>query len=154
MPKKTKTKPLEEYSDEPLAKDIPEVTRTIYPDGTEINKDDNHGIHGIHAFVIFSESELALVKPDYTTDWADENISELKELLFELGANVNKPIEIQEGLIHRNRMNKVVQCRRYACHERTDKDWLASGYASREAKNKASGNRLIRDMNPYAFVEA
>jgi len=127
------------------------IPRIIQPDN--LTPPSNFRNNGIHAFVIVSESELALVKPDYTTDWADANPEELNAILFELGCDVTKPIEVQEGLIHRNRMNKVVQCRRYACFERIDKDWLYSGYASHEAKNKASGNKLIRDMNRYAYFD-
>lgn len=132
---------------------IENIPKILHPDNSTEQPSQNR-YNGIHAFVIVSESELALVKPDYTTDWADSNPEELKEYLFELGCDINKLIEIQEGLIHRNRMNKVVQCRRYACFERQDKDWLYSGYASREAINKASGNKLIRDMNRYAHLEA
>ena len=31
-------------------------------------------------------------------------------------------------------------------YERTDKEWIESGYASREAKDKASNNRLLNDL--------
>lgn len=133
--------------------DIENIPKILHPDNTTTSPSVSR-YNGIHAFVIISESELVIAKPDYTTQWADDNPNELKKYLFEFGCDVDKPIEIQEGLIHRNRMNKVVQCRRYACYERQDPEWLRSGWASREAINKASGNKLIRDMNPYAFVEA
>lgn len=107
----------------------------------------------IQAFVIVSVSEILEVIPDYTDEWADNNPDLMKNILFKFGCDTNKPIEIQEGLEHRNRLNKVVTCRRYACHERVDSEWLETRWASPAAKNKATGNRLLQDLNPLAYRE-
>lgn len=50
-------------------------------------------------------------------------------LLFENGVDISKPIE-KRVCTHRNLQNKVVNCLRYDCTERTDKQWLTSGAAS------------------------
>lgn len=100
----------------------------------------------ITAICIVSASELALVKPDFTYDWAEANNKEFNELLFQFGIDTKQSIEVQEGLDHRNRMNNIVNCTRWVGHERTDKEWIESGNASREAKDKSTGNRLIEDL--------
>lgn len=100
----------------------------------------------ITAICIVSASELALAKPDFTYEWAESNTKELNELLYQFGMDITQAIEAQEGLDHRNRMNKIVNCTRWVGHERTDKDWINSGNASKEAKDKATGNRLIEDL--------
>ena len=63
----------------------------------------------------------------------------------------NKPIEKQEGLTHRNRLNEVVTCSRWVANERTDSEWIKTGYASREAKNLSSGSKLVRDLDPHKY---
>ena len=60
--------------------------------------------------------------------------------------NLHKGIERQENLQHRNRFNEVVICDRYVGNERTDKEWLNSGYASQEAKDKATGSKMLADL--------
>jgi len=39
-----------------------------------------------------------------------------------------------------------VTCDRFVGNERTDKEWIESGYASREAKDKSSGSKLLTDI--------
>jgi hypothetical protein len=43
-------------------------------------------------------------------------------------------------------MNQVVTCDRWLGEERQDSDWINSGYASREARDKYSGNRILEDL--------
>ena len=100
----------------------------------------------IAALCIVSISELAKVKPEITYDWIDNNQIEFLDMLKSIGMNIHQGIERQENLQHRNRFNEVVICDRYVGNERCDKEWLNSGYASQEAKDKATGSRLLTDL--------
>ena len=100
----------------------------------------------IAALCIVSISELAKVKPDITYDWIDNNRSEFLDMLKSIGMNIHQGIERQENLQHRNRFNEVVICDRYVGNERLDKEWLNSGYASQEAKDKATGSKMLADL--------
>ncbi len=100
----------------------------------------------IIALCIVSASEIAVVKPDFTYQWADENKKEFDEMLYQLGMDMTQPIERQMDIQHKNRLGKVVICDRYVGYERTDSQWINSGYASVEAKDKASGNKLLEDI--------
>ena len=100
----------------------------------------------ITAICIVSASELALINPTFTYEWADKNKESFDNLLFNLGIDLTQPIERQEEVLHKNRMNKVVQCDRWVGYERVDQEWLQSGHASREAKDKASNNKLLADL--------
>ena len=98
----------------------------------------------ITALVIISLSELQTINPKYTEEWS-ENTPELEQTLFSLGANTKSPYEKQTDQ-HRNRFGNLITCSRWVCAERTDKEWIESGYASQAAIDKASGSRLIRDL--------
>jgi len=100
----------------------------------------------IIALCIVSASEIALVKPDFSYQWADENKKEFDEMLYQLGMDMQAPIERQETVQHKNRLEQVVICDRWVGYERTDMEWINSGYASREAKDKATGNKLLEDL--------
>ena len=54
--------------------------------------------------------------------------------------------EIQPNIQHRNRFNEVVICDRFVGNERIDPNWINSGYASKEAKDKASSNKILDDI--------
>jgi hypothetical protein len=60
--------------------------------------------------------------------------------------DIDKPVLRQDGLQHRNRLNEVVVCSRWVGEERLDEAWLYSGYASREAIDKASGSKILEDL--------
>lgn len=98
------------------------------------------------AVVIISESEISKVISNWHYQYPDNNPEDFKTLLWGLGINVNMPIERQDGFCHRNRFNEVVICTRWVGYERLDKDWIKSGYASREAKNEASNNKMLKDL--------
>ena len=100
----------------------------------------------ITALCIVSASEINLAKPGFTYYWADNNPDDFNDILFNFGMDLTQPIEKQTDIQHKNRMNKVVICDRYIGYERTDKDWINSGYASKEAKDKASGSKLLADL--------
>jgi hypothetical protein len=100
----------------------------------------------IIALVYVSMTELAAVYTDITYDWIDKNKTEFEGILYSLGMETGLPYEIQENIQHRNRFGKVVQCSRWVGNERTDKEWINSGYASREAVDKSKNCSLIKDM--------
>lgn len=95
------------------------------------------------AVMFVSESELSMADPSYQSDWIESNKDKLYQMLWEFGMDTNSDMDFQEITQHRNRMNKLVTCRRYAGFERYDKEWVDSGYASREAKIVASGSKML-----------
>jgi hypothetical protein len=100
----------------------------------------------IVALCIISESEIAKVIPTYSKDFEVDNPVAFRKMLWEIGLDTSRPFERQDGLWHRNRLNEVVMCSRYVGHERLDAEWLASGYASVSAMDKASGCRILEDI--------
>jgi len=110
----------------------------------KVNEPKQKRSSAIVAMVIVSESELAKVIPDY--DYKLEQEDKFDEILYSLGADVSKPYLRQDGLQHRNRFNEVVICSRWICEERLDDTWLKSGYASKEAIDKAGGSRIIENL--------
>lgn len=87
-----------------------------------------------------------MVKRDFTYEWVEQNREEFMQLLHEFGMDTLQPIELQTEIQHKNRMGKVVICDRWVGNERTDRVWVESGHASREAKDKASGSKLLDDI--------
>lgn len=99
----------------------------------------------IIALVYISLSELQTVEPRYTEEWSSNNPQELLGVLQGLGLDVNQPWEKQE-ITHRNKFGNIITCSRWVGCERLDKEWLSSGHASIEAKDKSTGSRLITDI--------
>lgn len=95
------------------------------------------------AVIFVSESELQMADPEYQYDWINTNKDKLFELLYNLGLDTNRDMDFQELVQHRNRLLKIVTCGRWSGFERTDKEWINSGYASRDAKIAASGCKLL-----------
>jgi hypothetical protein len=123
----------------------------------ELNKDQPLGLtrfqehkekqsSSIVAQVIISESELAIVMQDYTSDFEAKYPVEFSCILFDLGIDTDKGYQRQDTLQHRNRLNQVVICSRFIGEERQDLAWISSGYASREAKDKYSGSKILEDL--------
>lgn len=102
--------------------------------------------NSILALCIVSESELAKVIPDFNCDIEQKTPIAFKAILHGMGIDTTRAIERQDGLKHRNRLNEIVICSRYVGYERTDSEWINSGYASQTAKDKASGSRLLEDL--------
>lgn len=100
----------------------------------------------IPALVFVSISEVQVVKPFVTPDWIADNRDEFYKYLYDLGIDTKKFVDKQEGIFHRNRLNKVVFGDRYLGYERTDKAWLDSGYATQEAKDSAVDSKLLEDL--------
>lgn len=101
-------------------------------------------INQIAAICIISESELAKVM-DYSVEFS-ERPEFLTEVLYGLGINTKKAVIRQDGLQHRNRFGEIVVCSRWVGEERIDEEWINSGYASREAIDKATGSKILEDI--------
>lgn len=99
----------------------------------------------IVALCIISESEIIKVLPNYSAAY-EEDEENFKKFLYGLGMDVSKPFKRQDGLQHRNRFNEIVVCSRWVGEERIDSEWIASGYASKEAIDKASGSKILEDL--------
>lgn len=100
----------------------------------------------IIALSIISAMDIMEVKPDYTYKWAEENPNDFKEILEHFGMDTRNGFETQADVTHRTKLNRLVTCDRYVSSERIDDEWINSGYASREAKDKASGSKLLKDV--------
>lgn len=112
-------------------------------------KYDDLPYSNIAAWKIISESEIVLAFSNYDVSWWDESNPKRKILLklfYQLGIDTDYPIKLQGVTRHRNQLNKVVTCRRYLGEERQDKEWLNSGYASKEAKDKARKSRITDEI--------
>lgn len=99
----------------------------------------------IVALCIISESEIIKVMPNYNSDF-ENNEASFKTFLYSCGMDITRPYLRQDGLQHRNRLNEVVVCSRWVGEERLDEAWLYSGYASKEAIDKASGSKILEDL--------
>lgn len=96
---------------------------------------------------LISESEIALAYPEYDSSWLVENIDDLRTILYDLGMDtLNENFTLSEVVQHRNRLGKTVVSGRYVGIERSDNDWLQSGYASQEAIDKSRNSRLTDDL--------
>lgn len=110
------------------------------------NTSKNPRSSAIVALCIISESEIAKVLKDYDSSIEDTQSTKFKLMLHSLGMDISKPYQRQDGLQHRNRFNEIVVCSRWVGDERTDEQWIKSGYASRSAIDKASGSKLTEDL--------
>ena len=100
----------------------------------------------IAAVVTVSLSEIQKVVPWVTAEYLDEHRKELDGMLYDLGLDSkNYPYEVFTDM-HRNRFNEIVTCQRYVGNERTDVEWLNSGYASQEALDRSRNNKLLTDL--------
>jgi len=102
----------------------------------------------IAAKIHVSESEVAALYPEYDVSWNNSwnNSIKLERALWELGLNTNCNYHLQDVAQHRNRMGKIVTCGRYYSDERTDPEWLSSGYASKAAIDKAKNCRMLDEL--------
>lgn len=103
-------------------------------------------VSNIAAYCIISESEIVKVLPEYNASMEYKQPEKFKQMLYDLGIDTKRAYERQDGLWHKNRFNEVVLCSRYVGHERIDDEWVASGYASQAAIDKASGSILLEDL--------
>ncbi len=100
----------------------------------------------IAAACVISLSEIQKVRPDIDEEYIKNNRSVFNLMLYNLGID-NREYPAEEQLVqHRNRFNEIVYCLRWSGMERTDNEWLNSGYASPEALDKAEDNKLLNDL--------
>lgn len=111
---------------------------------------NNYKLHReslIVALVVVSESELEYYLGDkYYKGVEHEDQANFNSWLTSMGVDINRPIIKQKNIKHRNRLNQVVVCDRWVCEERQDPEWIFSGYASKEAKDRYSGNQIVEDL--------
>lgn len=100
----------------------------------------------IVAYVYVSESEVIKLAPDYTAKWEEQNLEQLEQILYSFGLNTKQRYRRYDGLPHRNRFGEVVVCSRWVGNERADKEWLDSGFASREAIDRSKNNKLLDNL--------
>ena len=100
----------------------------------------------IIALSYISFSELQKVDQTITPQWAENNTEEFNKTLYSLGMDTSIPYDWQRNIPHRNRFNEVVTCDRIVGNERTDKEWINSGYASQEAIDKSKHNKILVDL--------
>lgn len=106
------------------------------------------------ALKVISASEIAKVIKNWHYTYPLVEPEKFKKLLWDLGLDTNKPWEIQEDILHRNAFGEVRQCTRYVGVERIDRTWIESGYASREAKDIATGSKLLMDIKGIRYVNS
>lgn len=99
----------------------------------------------IAALLYVSLSELQTANPDLTEEWSNSKPKELETVLHGMGMNIKTAVEKQE-VTHRNRFGNIITCPRWVGNERVDKEWLESGYASQEAKDKSLNNSMLTDL--------
>lgn len=100
----------------------------------------------IVAYVYVSESEVVKLAPEYTAKWEEQNLEQLEQILYSFGLNTKQPYRRYDGIPHRNKFNEVVVCSRWVGNERADKEWLDSGFASREAIDRSKNNKLLDNL--------
>ena len=96
----------------------------------------------ILAIRYISQSELEKVLPK---DFDYSDIDNLEKILYELGMDIEMPYE-EHLVLHRNSFDEIKHCKRWVGEERTDIEWINSGYSSEAAKDKASNNKLLADL--------
>lgn len=99
----------------------------------------------IIALVYISLSELQTVEPRYTEQWVDSSEQELLGVLQGLGLDVNQPWE-RQIVEHRNRFGNLITGSRWVGSERTDIEWVESGYASQASIDKSKNNKMLNDL--------
>lgn len=97
------------------------------------------------AYVVVSLSELRKL-PRWDETIIERDYKAFMKILFSLGLDVKRGVEVQEGLEHRNKLNEIVTCTRFVGFERTDKEWLQSGFASTDVLYAVSDAEVQKEM--------
>lgn len=95
---------------------------------------------------VISEIDVQQVIPNFSVSWLEDNKSDAKILLWNLGINTDYNIEVQLGLSHRTQMCGIQECPRIVGIERTDRPYLLSGHASLEAKEYTVDLSLRKEL--------
>lgn len=99
----------------------------------------------IAAICYISHSEIITVQPWITREFIENNPKEFKQILFDLGMDINYPVEEQD-VIHRNRFGNINSGLRWVGNERCDKSWIESGFASTAVVDKSKNSKLLIDI--------
>lgn len=100
----------------------------------------------IYAASYVSESELKMIDSKYQASWEFDYPETFKSMLWSLGMDSRYDYIRTDAIQHRNKMNQLVICSRWVGNERTDDEWLKSGYASQEAIDKGRNNPLLDSL--------
>ena len=100
----------------------------------------------IYAASYVSESELKMIDSKYQADWEINSSDKFKNMLWTLGLDSRYDYIRVDAVQHRNKLNQVVICSRWVGNERTDAEWLKSGYASQEAIDKGKNSPLLDSL--------
>lgn len=104
------------------------------------------GFSAIVALSYISESELSKIIKNYNSNYETEYPLAFKQTLWELGLDSSQEYLRQDFIRHRNKLGESVLCSRWVGNERQDKEWIESGYASREAIDRDKNNKLLDDI--------
>ena len=108
-------------------------------------KVNQENFSSIVALVYVSESELVKAFPGYSAEWETTQPGLFSQILYSFGLNTAQPYHRQDAIQHRNKLNEIVTCSRWVGNERHDDEWIALGFASREALDRHKNNRLLDD---------
>jgi hypothetical protein len=100
----------------------------------------------IYAASYVSESELKLLDSNYDASLETAKPEKFKNMLWSLGLDSRYDYVRTDGVQHRNKLNQSVFCSRWVGNERTDTEWITSGYASREAIDKSKNSPLLDSL--------
>lgn len=81
--------------------------------------------------------------PEFSEAFGANNQKKIKEILWKCGMDTTQEVE-EVFCEHRNIRKQIVKCLRYSGYERTDKEWIKSGYATLEAVIASSKDPSLR----------
>lgn len=93
-----------------------------------------------------SVDDIKKIVPQFDISWLENNKNDARALLWRLGLDTDYSVEVQKGLTHRTMLCGISNCDRILSVERTDKEWLLSGYASEEAKLYTPDGSLTKEL--------
>ena len=100
---------------------------------------------------VYTLNELQTLVPSLRKEHLlskDENIKKhIIKMFWHLGCDATEGIEIQEGVVCRNRFNQVDDSARVIVNERLDQVWVESKYASEFAKLYTKDVGVMNDID-------
>lgn len=101
---------------------------------------------------VYTLAELQALVPSITEEHITSENEEIKDRVFKLfwalGCDVTHGIEVQKGMITRNRLKQDDESTRFVVSERVDDEWVIGfkGYASNAAKEYTEDHTLVVDL--------
>ena len=100
---------------------------------------------------VYTLNELQTLVPSLRKEHLlskDENIKKhIIKMFWHLGCDATEGIEIQEGVVCRNRFNRIDDSARVIVNERLDQVWVESKYASEFAKLYTKDVGVMNDID-------